>query len=166
MRGVLAVLLALGLALAQAFPKEAIPFEGKTLAGETFRLGEVLGKKPIFLSFWATHCPPCLVEGPELEAYHRRYGDRIAFVAVDVQDHPKMARFRVREWGWTFPVVVDYYGDVARAYRVRYLPTSFFISRSGKVVAVHPGLLVLRDGEGRLVQDFLSRYLEELLRAP
>ena len=160
------LLLVFAAALAQAFPKEAIPFEGKTLDGKVFKLSDYLGKKPIFLNFWATHCPPCLVEGPELEAFHQRYGDRIAFVAVDVQDHPKMASYRVKDWGWTFPVVIDYYADVARAYRVGYLPTSFFIDKTGKIVAVHPGLLLLRNEEGELVQDFLTPNLEKLLKAP
>ncbi len=166
MRRLLGLTLLFVLALAQAFPKEAIPFEGKTLDGGYFKLTEYLGKKPIFLNFWATHCPPCLMEGPELEAYHQRYRDRIAFVAVDVQDHPKMANYRVKDWGWTFPVVIDYYGDVARAYRVGYLPTSFFIDREGQVVAVHPGLLIMRDQSGALIKDFLTPYLEKLLKTP
>ena len=165
-RGLFFALFLLGFALAQAFPERAIPFEGKTLSGAPFKLAELLEKGPVFLNFWATHCPPCLVEGPEIGRVHARYRDRVQFVAVDVQDNPKMARFRVREWGWTFPVVIDYYADVARAYRVRYLPTSFFIARDGRVVAVHAGLLVLRDPEGRVVEDFLTPNLERLLEAP
>ena len=77
-----------------------------------------------------------------------------------------MARFRIREWGWTFPVVIDYYADVARAYRVRYQPTSFFIAQDGRVVAVHPGLLIPRDPEVRVTKDFLTPNLERLLEAP
>ncbi len=166
MRFLLLAALALGLALAQGFPKEAIPFEGKTLEGKTFRLADYLGKIPIFLNFWASHCPPCLMEGPEIGALYPHYQGRILFVGVDVQDNPRMARFRVHEWGWTFPVVVDYYADVARAYRVRYLPTSFFIQKDGRILRVHPGLLILRDREGRKVKDYLTPGLKALLQAP
>ena len=166
MRRLLGLTLLFVLALAQAFPKEAIPFEGKTLDGGYFKLTEYLGKKPIFLNFWATHCPPCLMEGPELEAYHQRYGDRIAFVAVDVQDHPKMASFRVREWGWRFPVPLDPRGKIAHLYGVHKLPTSFFIDSSGRVVRMHLGMLVIRDRTGELVADFLEKYLKELLSPP
>ncbi len=56
--------------------------------------------------------------------------------------------------------------DVARAYRVRYLPTSFFIAQDGRVVAVHAGLLILRDPEGRVAKDFLTPNLKRLLEAP
>ena len=159
-------LLLFALALAGTFPKRAIPFEGKTLSGGYLKLADLLERGPVFLNFWASHCPPCLVEGPEIARAHARYRSRVRFVAVDVQDNPKMARFRVREWGWEFPVVIDYFGDVARAYRIRYLPTSFFIAPSGEVVAVHAGLLILRDAEGRVVRDFLTPNLERLLKAP
>ena len=83
---------------------------------------------PVFLNLWAGHRPTCLAEGPEIGQVYARYRNRVQFVAVDARDNPKMARFRVREWGWTFPAVIDYYADVARAYRVRYQPTSFFIA--------------------------------------
>ncbi len=167
MRRLLPLALALlALAWAGAFPERAIPFEGKTLAGGYLKLAELLEKGPVFLNFWATHCPPCLAEGPELGRAYARYRDRVQFVAVDVQDDPRMARFRVKDWGWDFPVVIDYYADVARAYRVRHLPTSFFIAPSGEIVAVHVGLLILRDAEGRVARDFLTPNLERLLRTP
>ncbi len=162
-RGFFLLVLALGLAWAGGFPERAIPFEGKTLDGEVFHLADYLGKTPIFLNFWASHCPPCLMEGPEIGAAYPEYRGKVLFVAVDVEDDPRMARFRSRDWGWTFPAVIDYYADVARAYRVRFLPTSFFIAKDGRIVRVHPGLLVLKDGEGRAVQDFLRPALEALL---
>jgi len=162
----LALLLLLTLALAQPFPEKAPPFKAPTLEGEVFDLGEYLGKTPIFINFWATHCPPCLAEGPELAAYHEKYGDRVLFVGVNVQDHPKMASFRVREWGWRFPVPLDPRGEIAYLYGVHKLPTSFFIDASGRVVRVHPGMLVIRDRTGELVADFLEKYLKELLSSP
>ncbi len=164
MRPALAWILVLGLALASgAFPERAVPFQGKTLTGRPFQLAEYLGKTPIFLNFWASHCPPCLMEGPAIGAVYPRYRGRVLFVAVDVEDDPRMARFRTREWGWTFPVIVDYYADVARAYRVRFLPTSFFIARDGRILRAHPGLLILEDAHGRRVRDFLTPGLEALL---
>ncbi len=158
-KAIWALFLALSLALG-ATPRAAIPFSGKTLDGRPFDLKPLLGKTPIFLHFWASHCPPCLIEGKEIEPIHQRFKGRIAFVAVDVQDPPKMAAFRVREWGWTFPVVVDYYADVARAYGVRALPTSVFIDRAGRVEKVWTGMLIYNGRDG------LTRLLKELLNAP
>ena len=93
----------LALAWAGAFPERAIPFEGKTLAGGYLKLAELLEQGPVFLNFWATHCPPCLAEGPVLGRAYARYRDRVQFVAVDVQDDPGMARFRVTSW-WRSPI--------------------------------------------------------------
>ena len=138
----LALAALLALALAGPFPERAVPFEGRTLEeGGYFRLEDHLGKTPILLYFWSSHCRGCLAEGPFIAELSRRYRGRVLFVGIDVQDFPRMARFRVRDWGWEFPVVVDYYADVARAYGVRATPTTFLLDREGRVVYVRMGTL-------------------------
>ena len=56
----------------------------------------VSGDKPVFVDFWATWCGPCRMVSPFVEELSEQYGDRIAFVKVDVDDEPELAkRFRV-----------------------------------------------------------------------
>jgi len=54
------------------------------------------GDKPVFVDFWATWCGPCRMVSPFVEQLAEQYGDRIAFVKVDVDEEPGLAqRFRV-----------------------------------------------------------------------
>src|SRR5207244_8869790 len=55
--------------------------------GSTFTLSDTLASgKPVVVNFWASWCGPCADEAPVLQDAARRYGDRIAFVGVNVQD--------------------------------------------------------------------------------
>lgn len=54
------------------------------------------GEKPVFVDFWATWCGPCRMVSPFVEQLADAYGDRIAFVKVDVDEEPGLAmRYRV-----------------------------------------------------------------------
>ena len=54
------------------------------------------GDKPVFVDFWAMWCGPCRMVSPFVEQLAEQYGDRIAFVKVDVDEEPGLAqRFRV-----------------------------------------------------------------------
>jgi len=61
---------------------EAVVIED--LDGQPVDLGEVIGKKPVLLEFWATWCPLCAALEPRLEEARRRYGDRVEFLVVAV----------------------------------------------------------------------------------
>lgn len=61
---------------------EAVVIED--LDGQPVDLGEVIGKRPVLLEFWATWCPLCAALEPRLEEARRRYGDRVEFLVVAV----------------------------------------------------------------------------------
>lgn len=50
------------------------------------------GDKPVFVDFWATWCGPCRMVSPVVEELAAEYGDRVAFVKVDVDDEPDLAQ--------------------------------------------------------------------------
>jgi cytochrome c biogenesis protein CcmG/thiol:disulfide interchange protein DsbE len=54
----------------------------ETLEGEAFDLGDVVGRRPVLLEFWATWCAVCRALEPSLAAAHEAYGDRVEFVIV------------------------------------------------------------------------------------
>ncbi len=97
-------------------------------------LGELRGKV-VLLDFWATWCPPCLREMPELATLHRDLSPR-GFTVVGVNREPEdLAKVRafVAEKAFPFPVVVDT-DNVGERYRLVSLPMTVLIGRDGTVV--------------------------------
>ncbi len=107
--------------------------------GQEIRLSDFQGK-PVLLNFWATWCPPCRAETPDLQATHREIGDKLVIIGVNMtsQDGGDVEAF-LREFGVTYPVVLDPDGTAARAYNILGLPTSVFIDRNGIVQEVFTG---------------------------
>jgi cytochrome c biogenesis protein CcmG/thiol:disulfide interchange protein DsbE len=110
------------------------------LSGGDFKLSEQRGK-PVVLNFWATWCPPCRAELPELKSANERYASQVAIVGVNQAEPAETVAQLAAELGITFPLPLDQRGDVSRAYGVRSLPTTFFIDRSGVIRQIHAGPL-------------------------
>ena len=64
--------------------EQAPGFEVKTLEGEPFRLSSYRGKKAVYLVFWATWCPICIREIPNLKAIYQELGQGIEMLAINV----------------------------------------------------------------------------------
>lgn len=54
-----------------------------TLAGDSLNLGEIYGKKPVYIKFWATWCVPCRQQMPGFEDIYQQYGDELQVIAVN-----------------------------------------------------------------------------------
>jgi len=107
--------------------------------GETVNLSDFRGT-PVLVNFWATWCPPCRAETPDLQATHRELGDKLVILGVNMtsQDGGDVEGF-MREFGVTYPVLLDVDGVAARAYNVLGLPTTVFIDSNGIVSEVFTG---------------------------
>jgi peroxiredoxin len=126
------------------------------LDGQSVRLNDLRGR-PLLLNFWASWCPPCRAELPALQAAYQRYGDRVAFLGVDVKESSATVAAFAPQFGLTFPLLLDSDGAVSdRLYQVRGIPTSLFIAPEGVVSARHVGPLAEAD---------IDRYLAPLLEA-
>lgn len=107
--------------------------------GERHSLEDYRGKV-VLLNFWATWCPPCLQEFPDLETLYRLLRDK-GFVVIGINEEDsdfkkareKVARFR-EALPFTFLVLYDTQGEAAENYGVSQLPVSYLISREGKVL--------------------------------
>ena len=112
-----------------------LPMADKT----TFRLRDHQGKV-VLVNFWATWCPPCLAEMPAMERLWQQHRDSgFVMVAVSVDADPtKVAPF-VAEHKLTFPIVLDPRMQVAGAYGVRALPSSFLVDRVGNLAGLAIG---------------------------
>jgi cytochrome c biogenesis protein CcmG/thiol:disulfide interchange protein DsbE len=126
----------------EAPQSEAAPdFALQTIDGRTVRLSDYRDQV-VLLTTWATWCPPCRAEMPDLEAYYRQHqGDGFVVLAVNSRENSDTVAAFLEEHDFTFPVLLDPGGVVAKNYGVRGLPTSFFIDRDGMVRGVWSGQL-------------------------
>ena len=119
--------------------KLAEDFTLATPGGGTFKLSEHRGKV-VMVNFWATWCPPCLEEMPAMERLYRQQKDAgFTLVAVSVDTDPKKIAPFVAEHKLTFTVGLDPRMDLANAYAVRALPSSFLVGRDGNLTALAIG---------------------------
>lgn len=107
----------------------------KLLSGAPVALGEYLGKRPVYLKFWATWCVPCREQMPHFEAAYQKYGDLVAFFAVDLglnDSIEAVEEFR-KKHPMTMPIVFDFDGRLAEQLNVQVTPQHILIDRSGVV---------------------------------
>ena len=119
--------------------------QGRGLTGETapkFTLKNTAGEdvaveakgRPYVINFWATWCPPCQAEIPDLAAFHAAHKDKVDFYAVNLQEEAQPVQKFMAERKADLPVVFDTNGDAAMLYGVRAIPTTVVVNAEGKVV--------------------------------
>ncbi len=123
---------------APAVGHPAPDFSLPTLSGETFTLSELRGT-PVVLNFWATWCPPCRAELPELQAASERLAGQVAIVGVNQAEAPADVAAFAGRLGLSFPMPLDVNAQASRLYAVRSLPTTFFIDRQGVIRRIQIG---------------------------
>jgi len=112
-------------------------FELTTLDGKEVRLSDYQGKK-VILNFWATWCPPCRAEMPDMQNYFEEQADRenVEILAVNLTTEDrgidKVQSF-VREYELTFPVPMDTSGEIGSVYQAVTIPTSYILDTDGRV---------------------------------
>jgi thiol-disulfide isomerase/thioredoxin len=111
------------------------------LDGQMVALSEFRGRV-VLLNFWATWCPPCEAEMPDLDALHQRYGEQHGLVVIGVnqKEAADVVLPFVQTRRLSFPILLDLDGQVAlRRFAVRGLPMSFIIDREGVIRDAWPG---------------------------
>ncbi len=136
--------------------KEVFPSIDFTLTdqyGEEHTLSDYKGKV-VFLNFWATWCPPCIMEMPDIEEIYNEYGKNQEDVIIlgvanpSSQDYPNnvdeskddIIAF-LDDKGFTFPVVFDETGDLLREYFVNAFPTTYLIDKDGNIFGYAAAML-------------------------
>lgn len=150
---VLAVLGALAYALMEKPQAPAATFT--TLEGKQMTLADLRGKV-VLVNFWATSCPGCVREMPDLIETYNRYKDK-GFVVVAVAmsyDPPNYVANFAKTRQLPFPVALDVNGEHARAFGdVQLTPTSFLIGKDGSVLEQTLGDLDFTKLHARLDKD-------------
>ena len=104
------------------------------LSGKTWHLQDLRGKV-VLLNFWATWCPPCRKEMPDLQALYDKYKESgLVVLAISDEEAGKVQPF-VAERKISYPVMLDPGRNVNDLYRVEGIPKTFVYDRDGKMVA-------------------------------
>ena len=141
----------------------AIDFELKDQYGKTHKLSDYKGKV-VFLNFWATWCPPCKMEMPDIQKIYEKYekqGEKsevvvLSVVAPNTQDEKDVEGIKafLEENGYTYPVLMDDGGYTFGAYRISSLPTTFMIDKEGNVFGYV---------QGGLTQEAMESIIEQTI---
>jgi len=141
----------------------AIPFTLKDQYGKKHTLNDYKGKI-IFLNFWATWCPPCRAEMPDIQKLYERSPregkDSVIVLGVAVpklgseKDEAGIKAFMEKN-GYSYPVLMDKGGKLFEAYGIRAIPTTCLIDRRGNVIGRVQGALSAENLE-KVIQQVLQ----------
>lgn len=114
--------------------REQADFTLTDLQGKNWQLKSLQGKV-VLVNFWATWCPPCRKEMPDLEALYQRYSEQgLVILAISDEGRDKVASF-IADYKITYPVLLDADRKVSELFEVDGLPKSLVYDRDGKLVA-------------------------------
>lgn len=128
---------------------DAIDFELKDQFGNVHKLSDYKGKT-VFLNFWATWCPPCRAEMPDIQKLYEEYqleeDPEVIVLGVagpnygQEKSEDEVKKF-LEDNGYTYPVLMDEGGELFEKYGIYSFPTTFMITKEGKVFGYVSGQL-------------------------
>jgi peroxiredoxin len=113
-----------------------------TIDGRRIELSSLAGR-PVLLNFWATSCPPCVEETPDLVALHNQQTDtglQIIGIAMP-HDMPSQVLAFVAEQKISYPISLDVDGKISRTFNVQAIPNNILISPDNKIIMNQVGKL-------------------------
>jgi peroxiredoxin len=114
--------------------REHADFTLTDLQGKAWHLRDLKGKV-VLVNFWATWCPPCRKEMPDLDALYNKFKDQgFVVLAISDEEAAKVSPY-IAEHKISYPVMLDAGRKVNDAFIVEGIPKSFVYDRSGKLVA-------------------------------
>ena len=121
---------------------QAPDFTLKDLQGNQVRLSALRGR-PVMINFWATWCPPCRAEIPDIVKVYKAMlkAESYEILGIATQSDSETIKAFVREFDMAYPVLPDVEGRVISLYRVVPIPTSFFIDKEGIIRDIRVGIV-------------------------
>jgi len=114
--------------------RQSADFTLADLQGKAWHLRDLQGRV-VLVNFWATWCPPCRKEMPDLDALYNRFKDQgFVVLAISDEETTKVSPY-IAEHKVSYPVLLDPGRKVNDLFIVEGIPKSFVYDRSGKLVA-------------------------------
>jgi len=114
--------------------REHSDFSLKDLKGKSWTLSQLRGQV-VLVNFWATWCPPCRKEMPDLETLYKRFsGEGLVILAISDEDDAKVRPF-IAEQKYTYPILLDPGRLINTRYLIEGIPETLLYDHSGKLVA-------------------------------
>jgi len=114
-------------------------FTLQKLGGGAITLSEFKGKKPVVVDFWASWCPNCRRDMPNLNRFYEKYKHKVEVIGVNLQEKESTIQNFIDSRGINFPIALDPQGVASRAFGIQYTNTHFLIDINGNLVRTIPG---------------------------
>lgn len=96
--------------------------------------------KVVYVDFWASWCVPCRKSFPWMNDIQNKYADKnFTVLSVNLDARSELAEKFLLEVPATFPIFYDPKGKVAKAFKLKGMPSSFIINKKGEIVSSHVG---------------------------
>jgi len=86
------------------------------------------------INFWATWCPPCRGEMPELNEFVLQHSDTVAFYSVNLREESNAVNDFMYKNGYSMLVLLDSTGEIGSLFQVKFIPTTVVADRNGTII--------------------------------
>jgi peroxiredoxin len=133
--------------------KPAPDFELTMIDGTTARLSDFKGR-PVWINFWASWCPPCRAENPDIQDLYNAHkdADGLVLLAPAIGEGRDSVADYMRRADLHYPVGTDSNTQIAADYRVLGIPTHIFVDREGIIREIRVGAMSKKTMEKKLAQ--------------
>jgi len=122
-------------------------FSLQDLQGNAVRLSDYAGQV-VLVNAWATWCPPCVAEMPDLQAYYQVHrAENFIILGINAGDSLSTASAFANQKGITFPILLDPNVDLLTDLGIHSFPTSLLVDADGIVRNIHVGMYTAQDLE-------------------
>ncbi|WP_127594168.1 redoxin domain-containing protein [Paenibacillus lautus] len=136
--------------------QKAADFELLGMDGGVHTMSEYEGKARV-INFWGTYCPPCVREMPALQAQWEKWNSQgVEIIGINVGENKMTVENFVGQTGVKFPILMDPKRNAVASFGVGPMPTTFFVTASGKIDHIRIGELDL---------NTLDKQIEQLVNA-
>ena len=113
---------------------QPVEIQLKDVFGNTVSLSDFRGNV-VFLNFWATWCPPCVIEMPSMQKLHRRFKDKnFVMVAINSQETDAQVKSFFDKYKLSFTALLDSSAEVGAWFDVNAFPTTFVLDKQGRII--------------------------------
>lgn len=126
-------------------------FETELLSGETFRLSNQQGNV-VLLNIWATWCPPCEEETPDLVELYEKYQDKgVEFLGISIDEQGEsVVKPFVNKYDVSYPITIDDGSIMDKYGPLMGVPTTYIVDREGNLRYFATGAVTKKEIEPRL----------------